>query len=96
MVRLETIISFASLSKVFKFTFQYGQIRNRAVLSLYNVNKYIYIPVWLDQKQATNLKKWKYIWKFTFQYGQIRNTEQMIIQLQLQNIYIPVWLDQKP
>ena len=44
----------------YKFTFQYGQIRNKLLVSAFNVKSIIYIPVWLDQKP--------------FQYRHIRNS----------------------
>ena len=39
-----------------KFTFQYGQIRNKSVFILFDYFYTIYIPVWLDQKPNENIK----------------------------------------
>ena len=50
MVRLETNILKIHIWRFFKFTFQYGQIRNIKSNLLLKQIIIIYIPVWLDQK----------------------------------------------
>ena len=51
MDRLETIIAYIKSENFYGFTFQYGQIRNEKKIEKDNTNNYIYIPVWIDQKQ---------------------------------------------
>ena len=50
MVRLETKYFAVGEYGTQRFTFQYGQIRNRFRNFLFNEYAVIYIPVWLDQK----------------------------------------------
>ena len=96
MVRLETIFLICSLSSLFSFTFQYGQIRNVFYTLFRKVHKFIYIPVWLDQKLKGMDGDMPFCLKFTFQYGQIRNIPLRVCRPLSLPIYIPVWLDQKP
>ena len=56
MDRLETLVSSTFGVHVFKFTFQYGQIRNISPPLHYMIQTPIYIPVWIDQK-LTNITK---------------------------------------
>ena len=48
--KLEIILDV--LNENFKFTFQYGQIRNVDTYDALRYSISIYIPVWLDQKHS--------------------------------------------
>ena len=50
MVRLERTLYFKLIEALCVFTFQYGQIRKKSIESHSKKIQYIYIPVWLDQK----------------------------------------------
>ena len=79
----------------FRFTFQYGQIRNLYTSYIFSPLSEIYIPVWIDQKPHTYAYAWRLKSAFTFQYGQIRNCVFSQHQHNMIMIYIPVWIDQK-
>ena len=55
MDRLETVLLKSVGCHVFKFIFQYGQIRNHLLYKCLQKCKRIYIPVWIDQKQTTQI-----------------------------------------
>ena len=55
MVRLETSFVNQVANTAKKFTFQYGQIRNKIIYCIISKIKNIYIPVWLDQKRLLKI-----------------------------------------
>ena len=57
--------------------------------------KYLYIPVWIDQKPANGKGKSVNSLVFIFQYGQIRNSLLKLAPPANTALYIPVWIDQK-
>ena len=78
MVRLETCTIKENVDLLMKFTFQYGQIRNKNTAPIRKFYRLIYIPVWLDQKPIIDSSSVKVKAGFTFQYGQIRNTKALL------------------
>ena len=95
MDRLETDNNNYKVDDWFEFTFQYGQIRNKLYTSNRIKTSYIYIPVWIDQKQRKIAKASK----------KRSNLHSSMDRLETDNIpkpvntppkiYIPVWIDQK-
>ena len=55
MVRLEIYVTSNGNYNRYKFTFQYGQIRNNIIIAINSSINDIYIPVWLDQKLIMTL-----------------------------------------
>ena len=74
MVRLEIVFFRTEGSLSEEFTFQYGQIRNRALSLRFCIFEY-YLHSSMVRLEIKRLCQFfEYLSKFTFQYGQIRNT----------------------
>ena len=71
MVRFIILQDERKTMKVPRFTFQYGQIYYKSLISSVVINDEIYIPIWLDLLYTYINIIEDILKKFTFQYGQI-------------------------
>ena len=95
MDRLETLIFNIAYSKTYRFTFQYGQIRNFSCKKNKNCIKSIYIPVWIDQKLVVFCVCLLRFWYLHSSMDRLETSCLKICFLNSFFIYIPVWIDQK-
>ena len=93
MVRFIIINYNIETKRLYKFTFQYGQIYYYVELTGKPIMDIIYIPIWLDLLFANNYKVIQTWHQFTFQYGQIYYHSAYVNEKDGVIIYIPIWLD---
>ena len=95
MVRLETVPENRTEPVPVRFTFQYGQIRNVFNCLKTEINKIIYIPVWLDQKPFMNCINPILLHNLHSSMVRLETIFSFLSFILFSIIYIPVWLDQK-